>query len=139
MKIAISSNGKDLDAYIDRRFERCPYILVIDTETMNFDTFQNLGTIKKDGSNSTALNIVLGNGIKAVITGDMRQGAYKILSNANKKIITGITGRIKNIIEEFRINEIECCPLCGGKDLIRDYENMKVICKNCDLETSGII
>jgi predicted Fe-Mo cluster-binding NifX family protein len=139
MKIAISSMGKDLDSFVDRRFERCPYFIVIDTETKLFKSIPNIGTVKKDGTSSTALNIVLGNGIEAVITGDMRKQAYKILAESNKKIITGITGRIETIIEEFRINEIQQCPLCGGKDLIRDYENMKIKCKNCDLETSGIM
>jgi len=139
MKIAISATGENIDSFIDRRFERCPYFIIIDTETKHFESVANVGTIKKDGTSSTALDIVLANGIEAVITGDMRQGAYKILSDANKKIITGVNGRIKNIIEEFRINEIEKCPLCGGKDLIRDYDKMIVSCKNCGLETSAIM
>lgn len=139
MKIAISSTGKDLEAFIDRRFERCSYFLIVDTETMNYDTVFNIGTAKKDGTSSTALDIILNNGVEAVITGDMRRATQKILSNAKKKVITGVTGRIKNVVEEFRINEIKKCPLCGANDLVRDYEKMKVICNNCGLETSGII
>ena len=139
MKIAISAEREDLNGYIDRRFERCPYFLIVDTKTMNFESIFNNGTMTKDGTSSTALEIVLSNGIEAVITGDMNRNAYKILSNAKKKIITGVTGRIKNIVEEFRINEIKQCPLCGNKNLVRDYEKMKVKCKNCGLETSGII
>ncbi|WP_455391793.1 NifB/NifX family molybdenum-iron cluster-binding protein [[Eubacterium] cellulosolvens] len=139
MKIAISSEGESLTSYIDRRFERCPYFIIIDTETKKFETVSNIGSIRKDGTNSTALEIILNNGVEAVITGDMRPGAYKILADANKKIITGVVGEIKKIIEEFRINEIKQCPLCGGVDLIRDYEKMKIKCKNCDLETSGIL
>jgi predicted Fe-Mo cluster-binding NifX family protein len=138
MKVAISSTGDTLDSYLDRRFERCPYFVIIDTVTMNFDSKSNNGTIKKDGTSSAALDLILSNGIEAVITGDMRRKAYKILSNADKRIITGVSGQIRNIIEEFRINELEKCPLCGSKDLIRDYEKMKVRCRNCDLETSGI-
>lgn len=139
MKIALSSEGESLNSHIDRRFERCPYFIIIDTETKNFESVSNSGAVRKDGTSSCALNIVLSNGIEAVITGDMRPGAHQILAKANKKIITGVAGMIKNIIEEFRINEIEECPLCRGKDLIRDYEKMKIKCKNCDLETSGIL
>ncbi len=139
MKIAISSMGENLNSHIDRRFERCPYFIIIDTETKNFESVPNSGSVRKDGTSSSALNIVLNNGVDAVITGDMRQGAYQILSEANKKIITGVAGEIKKIVEEFRINEIKQCPLCGSEDLIRDYEKMKIKCKNCDLETSGIL
>ena len=43
MKIAVSSTGKELDSFVDRRFERCPYFIIIDTETMNFESKFNLG------------------------------------------------------------------------------------------------
>jgi len=139
MKIAISSEGESLNSNIDRRFERCPYFIIIDTKTKNFESVPNSGSVRKDGTSSSALNIVLSNGVEAVITGDMRPGAYQILSDANKKIITGISGKIKNIVEEFRINETQQCPSCHSKNLIRDYEKMKVKCKNCGLETSVLI
>jgi predicted Fe-Mo cluster-binding NifX family protein len=137
VKVAISSTGDTLDSYIDRRFERCPYYVIIDTLTMNFDSKYNVGTVKKDGSGSSALDLILNNGVEAVITGDIKQKAIKILSEADKKIITGVSGQIRNIIDEFRINELEKCPLCGSKDIIRDYEKMVIKCRNCDLETSG--
>lgn len=139
MKIAISSRGEKLNSCIDHRFERCPYFLIIDTKTKNFESLPNNGTEKKDEISSKVLDLILGNSVEAVITGDMKRSSYKILSNANKKIITGVNGRIKNIIEEFRINEIEQCPLCCNKNLMRDYEKMKVVCTNCGLETSGIM
>jgi predicted Fe-Mo cluster-binding NifX family protein len=139
VKVAISSCGDTLDSIIDRRFERCPYFIIFDTVTMNFDSKSNIGTVKKDGTGSSALDLILNNGVEAVITGDMRQKAYKILSDADKKIITGVSGRIRKVVEELRINELENCPLCGSRDIIRDYENMKIICRNCDLETSGIV
>ena len=135
MKIALSSMGQTLNSHLDRRFERCPYFIIIDTETKNFESVLNSGSVRKDGTSSSALNIVLSNGVEAVITGDMRSGAFQILSNANKKIITGVSGRIKNIVEEFRINEIQKCPSCHSENLIRDYEKMIIKCENCGLET----
>lgn len=131
MKIAVSSTGKELDSFVDRRFERCPYFIIIDTETMNFESKFNPGTIRKDGTSSTALDIVSRNGIEAVITGDMRREAYKILSDANKKIITGVSGFINNVVKIFRINEIKKCPSCGCEDIIRDYEKMRIKCNDC--------
>ena len=123
MKVAISSTGETLDSYIDRRFERCPYFIIIDTATMNYESKSNIGTVKKDGTGSTALDLILKNGVRAVITGDMRRQAYKILSDADKKIITGVSGHIRNIIKEFRINQLEKCPLCGSKNIIAHIRN----------------
>ncbi len=136
MKIAVSATGEKLDAYIDRRFEKCNYFLIVDTETMNFNSVFNNGTMRKDESGSSALDIVLGNNVEAVITGDMTQGAYKILSDAKIKTITGLKGNIRTTIEEFKLNEIKQCPSCSSKDLIRDYAKMEILCENCGLKKS---
>jgi predicted Fe-Mo cluster-binding NifX family protein len=134
MKIAVSATGEKLDGYIDRRFERCPYFLIVDTDTMNYNSIFNNGTMKKDGSSSTALDIVLDNNVDALITGDIRQGAYKKLSDANIKIITGLNGIIRTTIDEFKLNEIKHCPSCNSTNLERDYTNMEFLCKDCELK-----
>ena len=41
MKIAISAKGQDLSAAVDPRFGRAAYIVVVDTETMSFNAFDN--------------------------------------------------------------------------------------------------
>ena len=41
MKIAISSSGKDLSSQLDPRFGRCRYFLIIETDTMDFEVFNN--------------------------------------------------------------------------------------------------
>jgi predicted Fe-Mo cluster-binding NifX family protein len=41
MKIAISSSGVDLEAQLDPRFGRCRNFLIIETDTMNFEVFDN--------------------------------------------------------------------------------------------------
>ena len=134
MKIAVSTKGEKLDANIDRRFEKCNYFLIVDTETMNFKSIFNNGTMKKDESSSTALDIVLDNNVEAVVTGDMSHGAYKTLSDAKIKIISGLTGNIRTTIDNIKLNEIKQCPLCSSKDLDRDYGKMEILCENCGLK-----
>ena len=41
MKIAISSMGRDLDAVIDPRFGRCACFVIVDTDDMSFEAFDN--------------------------------------------------------------------------------------------------
>ena len=134
MKIAVSATGEKLDANIDRRFEKCNYFLIVDTETMSFNSIFNNGTMRKDETSSTALNIVFDNKVEAVVTGDMSQGAYKILSEAKIKIISGLNGSIRKSIEKFKLNEIKQCPSCSSKDLVRDYAKMEILCENCGLK-----
>ena len=41
MKVAVSSSGKGLDSQIDPRFGRCACFLIIETEDMSFEAFDN--------------------------------------------------------------------------------------------------
>ena len=41
MKVAVSSNGEDLNAQLDPRFGRCAYFLVVNPEDMSFEAFNN--------------------------------------------------------------------------------------------------
>ena len=41
MKIAISSVGKTLDSQVDQRFGRCPYFLIVDSETLDLEVIPN--------------------------------------------------------------------------------------------------
>ena len=41
MKIAITAKGTTLTDEIDPRFGRAPYILIVDTETMEYEALDN--------------------------------------------------------------------------------------------------
>ena len=41
MKIAITTTGHSLDSVVDPRFGRCPYFLVVDTDTLGFEAVEN--------------------------------------------------------------------------------------------------
>ena len=41
MKVAVSSSGGDLDAQIDPRFGRCAYFIIVETDDMSFEVFDN--------------------------------------------------------------------------------------------------
>ncbi|NHV96508.1 MAG: hypothetical protein HA494_01770 [Thaumarchaeota archaeon] len=41
MKVAVSAAGGSLDAQVDPRFGRCPYFVIVDTDTMAFEAIPN--------------------------------------------------------------------------------------------------
>jgi predicted Fe-Mo cluster-binding NifX family protein len=55
MRIAISSQDKDLNANLDPRFGRAAYFIIVDPETMAFEVVEN----------SQNLNLSQGAGIQA--------------------------------------------------------------------------
>ena len=41
MKVAVSSTGTNLDSPIDPRFGRCANFLIVETDDMSFEVFEN--------------------------------------------------------------------------------------------------
>ena len=41
MKIAVSSMGRDMDATIAPLFSTCPYFIMVNTDDMGFEVFDN--------------------------------------------------------------------------------------------------
>jgi len=102
MKIAISSTGPTLDAEVDPRFGRCQYFIVADTETMEFEALDNASAMSSGGAGISAAQTIAGKGVEAVLTGNCGPNAYQVLSPAGIKVITGISGKVKDAIEGYR-------------------------------------
>ena len=70
MKIAVSSSGKGLDSQIDSRFGRCAYFLIVETDDMSFEVFDNESSALGGGAGIQSAQFVASKGVKAVITGN---------------------------------------------------------------------
>ena len=101
MKVAVSSTGKTLDSQVDQRFGRCPYFLIIDSETLEFEVVTNAAAGAMGGAGIQAANSIAGEGVKAVITGNVGPNAFQTLSAAGKVIITGASGTVREVIGQF--------------------------------------
>ena len=71
MKVAVSSNGPSLDAAVDPRFGRCNYFVIVDTETMQFESLQNVSQYAAHGAGIQSAQTIAGKGVKAVLTGNV--------------------------------------------------------------------
>ena len=102
MKVAISSTGPTLEADVDPRFGRCQYFIVADTETMEFEALDNASAMSSGGAGISAAQMMAGKGVGAVLTGNCGPNAYQVLSPAGIKVITGVSGKVKDAIEGYR-------------------------------------
>jgi predicted Fe-Mo cluster-binding NifX family protein len=106
MKIGISSTDKDLNAMIDQRFGRCSYFLIVDTDTMNFESISNESSMASGGAGIQAAQTVARTGVEIVITGNMGPNAFQTLSAAGIKVFTGASGTIKEAIEKYKKGQL---------------------------------
>ena len=86
MKVAISSSGRDLNAQLDPRFGRCSYFLIIDTQDMSFEVFENENAALGGGAGIQAAQFVASKGAKAVLTGNCGPNVMQTFSAAGVQV-----------------------------------------------------
>ena len=102
MKIAVSSNGKDLNAQLDPRFGRCAYFMVVNPDDMSFEAFNNESAAQGGGAGIQAAQFLASLGVKAVVTGNCGPNAVQTLSAAGIELFAGQAGIVKEVIERFK-------------------------------------
>lgn len=106
MKIAISSVGETLDSQVDRRFGRCQYFLIVDSDTMDSEVIPNAAAGAMGGAGIQAAQSVADKGVEAVITGNIGPNAFQTLSGAGIEIATGASGTVREAIKKYNRGEL---------------------------------
>ncbi|RLI37260.1 dinitrogenase iron-molybdenum cofactor biosynthesis protein [Candidatus Bathyarchaeota archaeon] len=106
MKVAVSATGPSLDAQVDPRFGRCAYFVIVDTETMQFESIQNTSQYSFSGAGIQAAQLVASKGVKAVLTGNVGPNAYQALSAAGIQIVTGAYGTVREAVMRYKRGEL---------------------------------
>jgi len=110
MKIAVSATEGSLDANVDLRFGRCPYYVIFEVEgkeIKNHEILENTGAQGLRGVGITGAQMVTNKGIEVVITGNIGPNAFNVLSPTGIKIITGVSGNVKEAVEKYLKGELK--------------------------------
>jgi predicted Fe-Mo cluster-binding NifX family protein len=108
MKVCISSTGNNLDSPVDPRFGRCPFFLIIDTETNQFETIANPGANFGGGAGIAAAQTMASQHIEVVISGNVGPNAFGVLKNAGIKMFTGVFKvSARQALEDFKNNKLK--------------------------------
>lgn len=106
LKIAVTSTGKDLDSHVEPRFGRCPYFIIVDLESMQFEAIRNSASDSVGGAGIRVAQIIASKGAKVLITGNVGLNAFQALSSAGIQVITGAYGTVKEVIEKYKRGEL---------------------------------
>jgi predicted Fe-Mo cluster-binding NifX family protein len=116
MKICVSAVANSLDAQLDPRFGRCPYFVIVDSESMQFEAIPNMASGATGGAGIQAAQTIANKGVKVVITGNVGPNAFQALSAAGIKIVTGAFGTVREVIMKYKSGELKetGAPTVGG-------------------------
>ena len=102
MRIAITATGPDLDAKVDPRFGRCPCFLIVETDDLSFEAIENPNLPLGGGAGIQSGQLMAEKGVKHVLTGNCGPNAYQTLAAAGIGIIVGCSGRVRDVIEQYK-------------------------------------
>lgn len=85
MKIAVSTAGQNKDSLLDKRFGRCEYFLIYDTEISEFYKIDNVGVSSGGGAGIAAASQVIDEGVDIIITGNLGPNAFELIEKAGIK------------------------------------------------------
>ena len=106
MKVAVSSNGNNLDAQLDPRFGRCAFFLVVNPDDMSFEAFENDSTSQGGGAGIQSAQFLSSKGVEAVITGHCGPNAVQTLSTAGVELFADQAGTVKEVVERFKMGNL---------------------------------
>ena len=107
MKICVTATASTLDAQIDPRFGRCSYLIIVDSETMQFEAIPNMAAGATGGAGIHAAQTIANKGVKLLITGNVGPNAFGALSAAGIEIMTGASGTVREAVEKFKRGEFK--------------------------------
>ena len=111
MKIAVTATGDSLDVKVDPRFGRCPYFLIVDTETMALEAAENPNVVLGGGAGVQSGQLMAEKSVEFVLTGNCGPNAHHVLNAAGINVITGCSGIVKDVVEQFKAGQLS---IAGG-------------------------
>jgi predicted Fe-Mo cluster-binding NifX family protein len=102
MKIAVTSQGTHLDSQVDPRFGRAAYILIVDTETFDFEVLDNKENADAfKGAGIQAASMVSDKGAKVLLTGYCGPKAFQVLNAAKINVADNVEGTVRDAVTLF--------------------------------------
>jgi len=102
MKIAVTSTGTDLDSQVDPRFGRAAYILIVDSETLDFEALDNKENANAmQGAGIQTASMVSDKQVEVLLTGFCGPNAFKAMKAANIGVANNAEGTVKNAVKSY--------------------------------------
>ena len=102
MKVAVTSKGDTIDCEVDPRFGRCRYFLIVNADNLTFEAIDNANISVGGGAGVQSGQFMAEHDVECVLTGNCGPNAFSTLQAANIKVITGISGKVRDAVEDYK-------------------------------------
>ena len=81
-----------MSALVSEQFGRCAYFLIVDSESMKFESVSNPAAGISGGAGPEAVRVIAAKGAEIVLTGRLGPNAENALKAAGIRAVVGISG-----------------------------------------------
>jgi predicted Fe-Mo cluster-binding NifX family protein len=103
MLILIGSAGNNLESPVAKRFGHANYFILFNTETKNFEAFENLN----EEHNHDNLYVFLEKGVEVFVVGNIGPHAFEIINTPKSKVYLARKMSVSESINKFAGGELE--------------------------------
>jgi len=107
-RIAVSSEGHDLDAAVNPVFGRCAVYVFVDLDTLEFEAVDNPAAGGGGGAGIQAAQFIIERGARAALTGNVGPNAFEVFKAANLPVYMvepGLT--VRQAVERFKQGKLQ--------------------------------
>ena len=102
MKIAVTSTGAELDSAVDPRFGRAAFILIVDSETFDFEVLDNKENVNAlKGAGIQAARMISDKKAEVLLTGFCGPNAFKAINAAKIGVANDADGSVRDAVTAF--------------------------------------
>lgn len=106
MKLAVTAKGKTLEDQVDARFGRCPYFVLVDSESLESEAIENSNSALGGGAGIQSAQVMSENNVEAVLTGNCGPNAYRTLAAAEIEVFVGASGTVQEAIDQYKADQL---------------------------------
>jgi len=106
-KIAVTAVEPSLDAAVDPRFGRCPHFVIVDAEKGTFEAVKNTNATAGGRAGAQSAKTIASKGAKVLLTGKCGPSAFRALSAAGIKVVSGCSGTVRDVIKQYKEGKLK--------------------------------
>ncbi len=107
MKIAVAATGPTLDAKVERRLGLCAYLLIVDTESLDFEAVPVPDAAAGRGSGLKVIALALAQDTSVILAGYVSPDIARTLRQNGVEVVTSVSGSAREAVERYRRGEVE--------------------------------
>ncbi|MGB3209758.1 MAG: NifB/NifX family molybdenum-iron cluster-binding protein [Desulforhopalus sp.] len=108
MIVAVTAKGRHLSDEVDPRFGRAPYILIVNTETMEYETLDNSVNVNAfKGAGIQAATMIAEKRAQVLLTGYCGPNAFRTLQAVGMKVVSDVKGTVQQAVDTFLSGKVQ--------------------------------